>query len=246
MILVDEVLQDQTPQSIDDVRRTLGSIARKAGCESFAYVGGKAFNPLSGGQAIWQEPPIMMIDFPMEWLQLYHENDYSLVDPAVTATLGNRLPTAWDIETPRNDVERLQRDFISQAHDFGLCRGLSIPIYGAMGDFGLLTFVSDEKSGGFDKTLRHYRHELHIAAIYLDQMVRKLAPTGIRPADLTEREIEVLCWTAAGKTSPEIAIILAISKKTVDFHIYNAMRKLDVYTKPQAVAKALLNGHINP
>ena len=64
MILVDEVLQDRAPRSIDDVRRTLGSIARKVGCDNFAYVGGKAFNPLNGGQAIWQEAPVMMIDFP--------------------------------------------------------------------------------------------------------------------------------------------------------------------------------------
>jgi DNA-binding CsgD family transcriptional regulator len=225
MILVNEVLQDSEPRSIDDVRRTLGSIARQVGCKNFAYVGGKSFNPLSGGQAIWQEPPVMMIDFPLEWLQLYHAKDYSLM---------------------RNDIGLTQRSFIRQAHDFGICRGLSIPLYGALGDFGILTFVSEESSTAFDKTLRHYRHELHIAAIYLDQLVRKLTPAGTRPADLTEREIEVLCWTAAGKTSPEIAIILAISKKTVDFHIYNAMRKLDVYTKPQAVAKALLYGLVKP
>ena len=246
MILVDEVLQDKAPRSIDDVRRTLGSIAHKVGCDNFAYVGGKAFNPLSGGQAIWQEPPVMMIDFPLEWLQIYHEKDYSLIDPTIATTLGNRLPTAWDIETPRNDIRTPQRDFVRQAHDFGICRGLSIPIYGALGEFGIMTFVSSEASSGFEKTLRHYRHELHIAAIYIDQMVRKLAPTEARPADLTDREIEVLCWTAAGKTSAEIAIILSISKKTVDFHIYNAMRKLDVYTKPQAVAKALLSGLVNP
>jgi DNA-binding CsgD family transcriptional regulator len=246
MILVNEVLQDSEPRSIDDVRRTLGSIARQVGCKNFAYVGGKSFNPLSGGQAIWQEPPVMMIDFPLEWLQLYHAKDYSLIDPAVIETLGSRLPTSWDLEALRNDIGLTQRSFIRQAHDFGICRGLSIPLYGALGDFGILTFVSEESSTAFDKTLRHYRHELHIAAIYLDQLVRKLTPAGTRPADLTEREIEVLCWTAAGKTSPEIAIILAISKKTVDFHIYNAMRKLDVYTKPQAVAKALLYGLVKP
>src|SRR5690242_11325659 len=38
-------------------------------------------------------------------------------------------------------------------------------------------------------------------------------------ANLTDREIETLTWSARGKTSNEIAQILGLSKRTVDFHI---------------------------
>jgi DNA-binding response OmpR family regulator len=37
--------------------------------------------------------------------------------------------------------------------------------------------------------------------------------------DLNEREVETLTWAARGKTSAEIAQILGLSKRTVDFHI---------------------------
>jgi len=55
---------------------------------------------------------------------------------------------------------------------------------------------------------------------------------------LTEREVEVLTWSAKGKTSDEIALILNLSKRTVDFHIDNAKEKLGASTRTHAVVKA--------
>jgi DNA-binding CsgD family transcriptional regulator len=55
---------------------------------------------------------------------------------------------------------------------------------------------------------------------------------------LSERELESLTWSARGKSSIEIAAILGLAKRTVDFHIENACRKLQVSTRTEAVAKA--------
>jgi len=63
---------------------------------------------------------------------------------------------------------------------------------------------------------------------------------------LSEREIEVLTWSARGKTSDEISSILDLSKRTVDFHIDNARAKLGVATRIQAVVKALTGRMIEP
>jgi len=56
---------------------------------------------------------------------------------------------------------------------------------------------------------------------------------------LTSREVECLHWIAAGKTSGEIAIILAISENTVNFHLKNSLIKLNSNNRVQAVAKAV-------
>ena len=64
--------------------------------------------------------------------------------------------------------------------------------------------------------------------------------------DLNEREIETLTWVARGKTSAEIAIILGLSKRTVDFHLENARVKLGVQTRTEAVIKAAFGKLINP
>jgi len=55
---------------------------------------------------------------------------------------------------------------------------------------------------------------------------------------LTRREIECLRWSAAGKSSDEIAIILDLSSHTVVGYLKSAMRKLDSVSRMQAVARA--------
>ena len=65
-------------------------------------------------------------------------------------------------------------------------------------------------------------------------------------ANLTDREIEALTWSARGKTSNEIAQILGLSKRTVDFHIESAVRKLGVATRIEAAVKAASGRLIKP
>jgi DNA-binding response OmpR family regulator len=63
---------------------------------------------------------------------------------------------------------------------------------------------------------------------------------------LSDREIECLTWAARGKTSTEIAQIIDIIKRNVDFHIETACRKLNVSTRIQAAIKAVSGGIIDP
>jgi DNA-binding NarL/FixJ family response regulator len=64
--------------------------------------------------------------------------------------------------------------------------------------------------------------------------------------DLNDREVEALTWVARGKTSAEIAQILGLSKRTIDFHIDNARNKLGAATRTEAVIKAADGGLIEP
>lgn len=63
---------------------------------------------------------------------------------------------------------------------------------------------------------------------------------------LTDREKQALTWAARGKSSADIAVILDISERTVNFHMDNAMRKLDVATRIQAAVKCAMLGLISP
>jgi DNA-binding response OmpR family regulator len=63
---------------------------------------------------------------------------------------------------------------------------------------------------------------------------------------LNNREVETLTWVARGKTSAEIAQILGLTKRTVDFHIDNARTKLGAATRTQAVIKAATGRLIDP
>jgi DNA-binding NarL/FixJ family response regulator len=75
-----------------------------------------------------------------------------------------------------------------------------------------------------------------------------VARAGLRPktVDLNDREVEVLTWAARGKTSMEIAQILGLTKRTIDFHIDNARAKLGAATRTEAVIKAASGRLIEP
>jgi DNA-binding NarL/FixJ family response regulator len=63
---------------------------------------------------------------------------------------------------------------------------------------------------------------------------------------LSEREIEVLTWVARGKTSADIADLLNLSKRTVEFHIENARTKLNAGSRTEAAIKAAAGRLIEP
>jgi DNA-binding CsgD family transcriptional regulator len=59
---------------------------------------------------------------------------------------------------------------------------------------------------------------------------------------LSPREKQVLEWVAKGKSAWEISIVLGISHKSVEFHLEGAKRKLRVFNRTHAVAKAIMLG----
>lgn len=72
----------------------------------------------------------------------------------------------------------------------------------------------------------------------LDAGVEAVVPRLGPKEKLSAREVECLRWSAAGKSSDEIAIILDISSHTVVSYLKSAMRKLEAVNRMQAVARA--------
>ncbi|BAN98547.1 luxR family transcriptional regulator [Plautia stali symbiont] len=62
--------------------------------------------------------------------------------------------------------------------------------------------------------------------------------------DFSQRELEILKWTAEGKTSAEICLILAISEHTVNFHQKNMQKRFNVSNKTQIACYAAAIGLI--
>jgi DNA-binding response OmpR family regulator len=84
-----------------------------------------------------------------------------------------------------------------------------------------------------------------VLAALISARLARVARSAIWPkhVDLRERELETLTWAARGKTFWEIGEILGLSKRTVEFHLDNARRKLGVATRTQALIKAA-TGHL--
>ena len=61
---------------------------------------------------------------------------------------------------------------------------------------------------------------------------------------LSDREREVLAWTAAGRRQGEIAVTLGLSERTVENHLRRLRKRLGVVTTAQAIRVAIRNGEI--
>ncbi len=55
---------------------------------------------------------------------------------------------------------------------------------------------------------------------------------------LTDRESEIIQLIAKGHSNRKVADILVVSKRTIDFHLAHAYRKLGVFNRVQAVLAA--------
>jgi DNA-binding response OmpR family regulator len=79
-----------------------------------------------------------------------------------------------------------------------------------------------------------------VLAARIGARLARVARSAVWPKQvhLREREVETLTWAARGKTFEEIGTILSLSKRTVEFHLDNARRKLGVATRTQALIKA--------
>jgi DNA-binding NarL/FixJ family response regulator len=58
---------------------------------------------------------------------------------------------------------------------------------------------------------------------------------------LTERETEILRMVATGLTAREIAVRLVVSHRTVQNHVQNTLRKLQLHNKVELTRWALDN-----
>ncbi len=67
-----------------------------------------------------------------------------------------------------------------------------------------------------------------------------------RVATLTRREREMVAYYARGLAQKEIADLIKIAKKTVEHHITNAMRKLDIHSKAELIRFAVREGIVPP
>jgi DNA-binding response OmpR family regulator len=87
-----------------------------------------------------------------------------------------------------------------------------------------------------------------VLAALITARLSRVARSAVWPkqVDLREREVETLTWAARGKTFWEIGEILGLSKRTVEFHLENARRKLGVATRTQALIKAATGHLIQP
>jgi LuxR family quorum sensing-dependent transcriptional regulator len=188
-----------------------------------------ALFPLAGG-------------WPTGWLARYQRQNYAEHDPAFQRVFVEGLPTIRSLVMSAPDLSPMARRIAAEEREFGIPDFLSVPVM----DNGKVVAVFCV-SGPTELLLSLRSLEIALIAPVIDRNARRLMQgTGADPKredfGLTARELECLEWTANGKTSWEIGEILAVSEHTVTGYLKNALVKLKVNTRTQAVATALRIG----
>lgn len=174
------------------------------------------------------------INYPVEWIEIYLARKYQEIDPVAKENFSHFRLQRW------SDTYRLQcppPEFISLAEDFGLREGYTHGARNFRASEGSLFSLSGDTIEHNNRTeviLKLIMPHFHQALVrVVDHNNRK------NRVPLSPREKEVLNWIKEGKSTWEISIILGVSERTVKFHVYNVMQKLDAVTRTHAVAIAI-------
>jgi DNA-binding CsgD family transcriptional regulator len=221
----------------EDKASFLKNLGKPFGISNITYFSVKAPSTLGKGNRL-------LTTYSKEWQSHYLENNYACVDPVIAVAAQAFLPVDW-AEVSKNDSN--SKIFFGDAADFGILpQGVTIPVRGLVGETTLVSLHSNASPSEWKAIRSHmmadlvyFSHLLHEAILTSD--VDELAQ---KPVYLTRRERQVLMWAAYGKTYWETGHILGLSERTVGFYMKNAMGKLSVATKCQAVAKAIVENHI--
>ncbi|WJI74739.1 MULTISPECIES: LuxR family transcriptional regulator [unclassified Mesorhizobium] len=199
-----------------------------------------AYGSLTSDQRILtpvrRDPPAML-NYPNEWQQRCFEMGYDKIDPLVKTSRKRACAFRWSEVYNEASTTEGERRVFDEAATFGLRSGISVPLHGPDGSFAIMSFARPWDRQFQNKALTY----LQLGALHFHTGVANFAKSydAEEAPDLSTRERECILWTARGKSSWEIGIILGISVNTVNFHVKNVMRKLDARSRTLAALKAV-------
>jgi len=238
--LINTIRKLQTSNDLADIKHVLVKIRKHLGFDNIVYT-------VKIPETFTKSSLLSIGDYPDEWMERYGKQGYINIDPVVLHCSHLQTPYFWTRfdEHPEGSV----RQFVGEAAEFGLCDGISIGMPRFDGKTGVINLSSDHKVDlsaeqccqivAYLNALQPCIHER------ICHVIEHARRNSVMP-HLTKREKTCLLWVAEGKTANDIATILAISESTVVFHLKNAIQKLDVTNRSQAIAKAVLLGLITP
>lgn len=185
--------------------------------------------------------PAVVVDYPEAWQTRYFEQNYVTIDPIVTRAFQARVPYRWE---ELRELTGVQRRMFCEAREVGLLHGITVPIHGPAGEVFVASIASPHHDIDHRRSLSVVNLLVTQAHSVLVGMKHPGAPGA--PVSLTARERECLIWSARGKSSWDIGVILNISENTVNFHLKNVMGKLKASTRVLAIVKAIRMGLIVP
>ncbi len=183
----------------------------------------------------------VITNWPAELLSAYDHEALLTNSPVMGKLRSSTVPFFNDLSKAKLDRSDGKSGIVTALFErFRMMRFAYFPTHDPSGARGAVSFSGDREPFAPEEML-----ELHYISTHVFDRLAEIRALDNRVVDaLTDREIDCLNWTAAGKTSVEIADILGLSEHTVNHYLNRATKKLDTVNRTQAVAKALRIGLI--
>jgi len=212
----------------------------KSTCKAFCAALGVDYFLFCVCEAVSLTSPriVRLTNFPEAWLDTVAQRGVA-ADPLLDYCFTHTAPTLW------GEPAGL-RAFREAARTFGLQHGLTVPVNAPGGQTAFFSLASGD--AGFDEhRLGNLLPAAGMFGNYLfDAYVRIDRIENPKVANLTERELECVFWACEGKTAWEMAQIVGVAERTVNFHLTSVIKKLGASSRQHAVAKAVLYGLVKP
>ena len=190
--------------------------------------------------------PSLIGNIPEEWTERYWQHRYYDDDCIARSCIQSILPVVWTCDSSSLLTKR-QRRIAREAARFGLAYGVAIAVRGPRSLLTVLTVARHREIA--HENITRSLDPLSLGAIGLSAAIMdQLQPERVVDAASVLKSTECSCmlWAARGKSTIEIGELLGMPERTVYFHIGNAMDKLGVSSRIQAVAEAIKAGLIAP
>ena len=230
-----------TATSLDHLATELRKLISSIGFEHYLY---GSHITMPNGEVL----QYIFSGYPDKWMEKYLSAGYIYLDPVVEyCSASNKLlPLHWQENIFDTDERKC---FMEDARAHGLTSGVSIPVRGGNSDVAVFSVANPFNSADAHAHSAHQAGAMYVISSCLHEAIKNLVYAqelgDVESPKLTSKEIECLTWWGSGKTVDEIGLILAISARTVRFHLDNAKSKLDANTKSQAIARACSLGLIS-
>ncbi len=211
------------------------------------FVGNLGFELASAAVAVdrpGQNSQVIMIgNTPQAFYEASRSAEDWRRDPVLKRLRASSLPFIYDQDLYVADGAA---DLWEEQAAFGYRTGISMALHLPEGRHFLLGVDrAAPLPESIDEVTRMMADLQLLAAYAQETAVRLLLMEERKPErviHLTPREREVLAWTREGKSAWAVGQILAMSEHTVNYHLRNVMKKLDVSSKHLAILRALAQG----
>lgn len=179
---------------------------------------------------------------PEGYVEAAKDHADALRDPVIERLMNQPVPVVYDQQTY---VAAGVGELWERQAPYGYKTGIAVKLHLPGDKHFLLGVDREETLPAPGMQLMQMVAGLQLLAAHALTAADRLLSAKLVKTDLpklTKRELDVLSWTAQGKTAWEVSVILGMSEKTVNFHLGNAMRKLEVSSKHQAVLKCVAAG----